>query len=267
MIRRGRARRLVAPALAGLTAMGLLATVATERSGAEQSQNGNVISTLDGELRPLALPRDHPAPVAVHLEARLRTADGSLLPRVTRLELGLPGQGVLSTSGLPTCPQRRLDNTRSGEALAACGSALVGRGRLEAVVALPGQAPIAVHARLLAFNARIGKRRAVLLHAGAADPPTSSVLPLLIGQGSGRFGKVLVGRIAPALGPWPRLRRFEVTLFRRYDFRGMKRSYLSASCPIPRSLTAGFFSFAHASYRFAGGGQIATGIARSCRAR
>ncbi|HET7590854.1 MAG TPA: hypothetical protein VFK14_11820 [Solirubrobacterales bacterium] len=266
-MRRAGYSRSVVLATATLLAAGGFAAGRLNRASGEQTQRGQLISALGGELRPLALPRDHPAPVAVHLEGRLRTADGSLLPRVTRLELGLPGQGVLSTKGLPVCPARRLRNTRSVEALAACGPALVGRGQLEAVVALPGQDPIAVHARLLAFNARIGRRRAVLLHAGAASPPTAAVLPLLVSRGSGRFGKALRGRIASALGPWPRLRRFEVTLFRRYDYRGSRRSYLSASCPIPASLTAGFFSFARVSYRFAGGAQIATGIARSCRAR
>jgi hypothetical protein len=265
--RRRRVREGLALALCGLAGAVLFAGPEAVPTGAEQTQNGSLISALDGELRPLALPRDHPAPVAVHLEGRLRTSDDSLLPRVTRLEIGLPGQGVLSTRGLPICPSRRLRNTRSGEALAACGPALVGRGELDAVVALPGQAPIAVHARLLAFNARIGKRRAVLLHAGAGNPPTASVLPLLVSRGSGRFGTALVGHIAPALGPWPRLERFQVTLFRRYDYRGSRRSYLSASCPIPRGLTAGFFSFARAAYRLADGVRITTAIARSCRAR
>lgn len=267
MRRRQKARHVFRPALCTLAAAALLAGLATAPTAAEQTQSGTLISSLDGELRPLALPRDHLAPVAVHLEGRLRTADGSLLPRVTRLEIGLPGQGVLSTRGLPACPPWRLRNTRSGEALAACGSALVGRGGLEAVVALPGQAPIAVHARLLAFNARIGKRRAVLLYAGAANPPTASVLPLLVRRESGRFGMALAGRIAPALGPWPRFERFQITLFRRYAYRGVRRSYLSASCPIPQGLTAGFFSFARASYGLAGGGRIATATARSCRAR
>jgi hypothetical protein len=252
--------------LAGLAVAASLAAV-PERTPAEQTQEGTLISSLDGELRPLALPRDHPAPVAVHLEGRLRTADGSLLPRVTKLEIGLPGQGELSTRGLPTCPPRRLRNTRAAEALAACRAALVGRGGLKAVVALPRQRPFEVNARLLVFNARIGKRRAVLLHASAADPPTSSVLPLLVEPGSGRFATALAGRIAPALGPWPRLERFEITLFRHYSYRGTRRSYLSASCPIPNSLTAGFFSFARASYGLAGGTAIATAIARSCRAR
>lgn len=253
-------------ALCGVVAAALLATGA-DRAAGEQTQRGNLISSLDGELRPLALPRHRPAPVAVHLEGRLRTSDGSTLPRMTKLELALPGQGVLGTRGLPVCTVRRLHDTKSGKALAACRSALVGRGWLEAEVVLPNQAPFSVRARLLAFNARIGRRRAVLLHAGAANPPTSSVLPLLVKRGSGRFGTALVGRVSSAFGPWPRLRRFEITLFRRYRYRGTSRSYLSASCPLPPSLTAGFFSFARAAYSFAGDSGIATGIARSCRSR
>jgi hypothetical protein len=254
-------------ALTALAAALVAVTGGGGRAGAEQTQRGVLVSALDGELRPLTLPRDRPAPIAVHLEARLRTADGSLLPRMSSIEIGLPSQGALSTRGLPVCPARRIRDTRTGEALAACGAALVGRGRLDALVALPGQDPFPVRTRLLAFNSRVGERRAVLLHAGAGNPPTSSVLPLLIRPGAGRFGTALVGRVSSALGPWPRLRRFEITLFRRYDYAGSRRSFLSASCPLPPSLTAGFFSFARASYGFAGGARIATGIARGCRAR
>jgi hypothetical protein len=252
----------------------LLLAVAVARLGAgaepargEQTQRGTLISSLDGELRPLRLPRDRAAPVAVHLEGRLRTADGSLVPRVTRFELGLPVQGVLATRGLPVCPPRRLRNTKTAAALAACRPALIGRGSLTAVVVLPNQSPFPVHARLLAFNTRIGKRRGVLLHAGAANPPTASVLPLLVRRGAGRFGTALVGDISPALGPWPRLERFELTLFRRFRHERISRSYLSASCPVPQSLTAGFFSFARVAYGFAGGSKIATAITRGCRAR
>jgi hypothetical protein len=254
-------------ALGAFAAVAALVAGDVDRVAGEQTQHGTLISALDGELRPLALPRDRLAPVAVHLEAGLRTSDGSLLPRVTKLEIGLPGQGVLSTKGLPACPVRRLRDTKTAEALATCRAALVGRGRLEAVVSLPNQAPFAVHARLLAFNARIGRHRAVLLHAGSANPPTSSVLPLLVERGSGRFGTALVGRVPPALGPWPRLKRFEITLFRRYPYRGTSRSYLSASCPVPRALPGAFFSLARASYKLAGGMRIATAIARGCRAR
>jgi hypothetical protein len=245
----------------------LSAVSAGNSADGEQIQRGNVVSWLRGEPRPLFLPRDHPAPIAIHLEGGLRTADGSPPPRVVELEIGLPPQGVLSTRGLPVCPGRRIRNLKSHEALATCRGALVGRGRLRSIVALPNQAPFPVAARLLAFNGRIGKRRAVLLHAGTGNPPTSSVLPMLISRGSGRFGNALVGRVSDALGPWARLRRYSITLFRRFRYRGKMRSYLSGSCPVPPALTGGLFSFARASYAFSGGGEISIAIPRACRVR
>jgi hypothetical protein len=253
--------------LAALVALALLGAVAAGLAWGERTQKGDLIVRLDGGLSPLKLPRNRPAPVAVHLEGGLKSAGGELLPRVTRIELGLPAQGVVSTRGLPTCSQQQLRNARPPEALAACRSALVGRGRLAAQVKAPNQAPFAIHTRLLAFNGRTGGRRAVLLHAFAADPPTVAVIPVELREGSGRFGLALVADLPRALGPWPRFADFDLTLSRRYSYRGKRRSYLSASCPIPRRLTAGFFSLARVELTLAGGSRIATGIARSCRAR
>ena len=267
MSRRARPTRPAKRVLCLLAALALLGTVGTGLARGERSQQGNLIVSLDGGLLPLKLPRDRPAPVAVHLEGGLQTADGSLLPRVTRVALGLPGEGVLSTRGLPTCDQRRLRNAKPPEALAACRPALVGHGRLEAQVVVPNQAPFTIRARLLAFNGRVGRQRAIFLHAFSTRPPTVSVLPFLIRPGSGRFGTALVGSLPAALGPWPHFAHFEITLSRRYLYRGRSRSYLSASCPIPPRFTAGFFSFARADLTLAGGSTIGTGIARGCRAR
>jgi hypothetical protein len=232
----------------------------------ERTQHGSLIVSLGGELSPLKLPRERLAPVTVRLDGSLRTVDGSTLPRVTRIELGLPRQGVLSTRGLPTCAQRRIRFRDSADAFAACRAALVGHGRVAVTVQLPHQEPFGVHVRLLAFNARIGERRAVLLHAYASKPPFSVVLPLLVRHRSGRFGMALVADL-PALGEWARVARFEMTLSRRYTHQGRLRSYLSASCPIPKRFTAGFFSFARVAYTLADGRQVSTAIARSCRAR
>jgi hypothetical protein len=233
----------------------------------ERAQEGNLIVSLDGGISPLALPRDRPAPVAIHLEGGLDADRGNLLPRVTEIELGLPAQGVLSTRGLPVCPPRLLRDAKRPEALAACAGALVGRGRLTAQVRVPNQAPFQIHARLLAFNGRLDGTRAVILHGYSADPPTVVVLPFRLRPGQGRFGLSLVAKLPPALGPWPRLASFEMTLSRRYRYRGRARSYLSASCPIPERLQAGFFSFAKASFTLAGGRRTSIGIARGCRAR
>lgn len=260
------ARRLPIGA-AALLALALIATGLVAPAQGERSQRGNLVVSLDGEMTPLRLPRDKPAPVAVRLEGGLRTADGETLPRVTRVELGLPAEATLTTRGLPACSLRRLRDATSAQALAACRPALVGRGRLEADVLLPNQPAFALPARVLAFNGRVAGRRAVVLHTYAEDPPTVAVLPFLVRPGKGRFGTALVADLSPELGPWPRFASFEVTLWRRYSHRGHRYSYLNASCPIPPRFTAGFFSFARSSFTLADGGEIGTGIARSCRAR
>ena len=256
---------------AALLALGLLAALSAALPAVpaqgERSQRGNLVVSLDGKLSPLKLPREREEPVAVRLEGGLRTADGETLPRVTRVELGLPVQASLHARGLPTCPPRRLRDATTPQALDACRGALVGRGRLEADVLLPHQAPFSIGTRLFAFNSRLDGRRAIVLHAYAADPPTVVVIPFRVRPGSGRFGTALVADLSPELGPWPRFARFELTLSRSFRYRGERLSYLSASCPIPPRFTAGFFSFARASFTLAGGREIATGIARSCRAR
>lgn len=233
---------------------------------AERSQHGTLIVSLGGKLSPLSLPRDRAVPVAIRLEGSLRSADGSPLPRVNRVEVGLPKQGVLSTRGLPTCTRRKLIVTSDADALAACGQALVGRGRVDLTVRVPHQAPFAVHTRLLAFNARMGRRRAVLLHAYAVRPPLTVVIPFVISHGSGRFSTTLAANL-PVLGRWARVAEFKMVLWRRYSYGGRSRSYLSASCPIPKRFTAGFFSFARIAYKLADGRSVDTAIARGCRAR
>ncbi|MDX6622687.1 MAG: hypothetical protein QOE75_619 [Solirubrobacterales bacterium] len=258
----GSGRALSALAALALSC-GLLAAVAQ----GERTQYGNLVVSLDGGLAPLKLPRERPAPVTVRLAGGLRTTDGATLPRVTRIMLGLPGQGVIDTRGLPTCPARKLRNATAPDALASCRPALVGHGAIEADVLIPHQPAFRIRASLLAFNARVDGRRAVLLHAFASDPPTVVVLPFILRLQAGRFGTTLVADLPPSLGPWPHFAHFEMELSRRYVHRGRQRSYLSASCPIPSRFTAGFFSFARATYTFAGGRQVSTGIARSCRAR
>jgi hypothetical protein len=264
---RERRRGTVGRALGALVVAVLVVAFAASIAGGERTQDGHLIVSLDGGLAPLTLPRDHPAPVAVRLAGGLQTTDGTLLPRVTRVELSLPGQGVLDTHGLAVCPVQRLRAATTSGALEACRAALVGRGRLEAQVHVPNQPAFAVHANLLAFNGRVRGKRAVIFHGFAANPPTVVVLPFLLRLETGRVRTRLVADLPPELGPWPHFAHFEVRLFRRFDYRGRERSYLSASCPIPKQFTAGFFSFAKASFTLAGGRRVGTSITRSCRAR
>jgi hypothetical protein len=234
----------------------------------ERAQKGNLIVTLKGGISPRKLPRDRPAPVAVHLAGGIETSDGSPLPRVNWIKLELAWRGQLFTHGLAVCPRARLRSTDSRHALEFCGAALVGRGQLFAKIFVPNQAPFGVHARLLAFNGRTETGRpAVWVHAYSSNPPVSFVLPFTVRHQPGAFRTVLVTTIRRSVGPWPHVANFQITVSRDFSYRGKKRSYLTASCPIPSNFTAGFLSFARATYTFADGRQLRPQTVRSCRAR
>jgi len=244
-----------------------LAAMVPGLAGGERIQRGNLIVALGGDISPLQLPRHRPDPVHLRLDGGLISADGSLLPRVDRVEIGFPTQGVVSTRGLPVCTVQRLRNTTTPGALSACRPALIGHGKIVADVVLPDQGPFQVHAHLLVFNGPLKDgHRLLLLHGYARRPPTTVVLPFKLERRNGRFGITIGADLPAALGPWPHLARFEMTLGRRYRYRGRQHSFLGATCPIPPRFTAGFFSLAKVTYTLADGRRVGTAITRGCRA-
>ncbi len=255
--------------LALILVVALAATVIAGRSAlAERAQYGNLIVSLDGGIRPLKLPRHQRAPVSVHLSGRVITSDKAPLPRVNWIRLELAWRGRLYRRGLAVCPRSRLDNADSRRALEGCPGALVGKGKLFAKIFVPNQDPFGVHARLLAFNGqtKVG-RPMVLVHAYTEDPPVSFVIPFTVRHKPGQFRTVLVTTIRKSVGPWPHVANFQIDVGRSFRSEGKRHSYLSASCPVPRTFTAGFLSFARATYTFEGGKQLTTESVRSCRAR
>jgi hypothetical protein len=250
-----------------LIAFGVVA-FASGPANAERTQDGNLIVTLNGGVTPLKLPRHRPAPVAVHLAGHVMTSDSSPLPRVNWIRLELAWRGVLDTHGLPLCPRSRLIGANSTQALERCGDARVGSGRLFAKVFVPNQQPLALHAQLIAFNGQTkAGRPAVLVHSYSNHPPVSFVIPFTVHHKPGQFRTVLITTIRKSVGPWPHVANFRIDISRSFDRHGDRRSYLSASCPVPHGFTAGFLSFARATYTFEGGSQLTIESVRSCRAR
>jgi hypothetical protein len=227
-----------------------------------------VVVSLDGSIAPRSLPRHRPAPISVLLEGTVRGEGGKLPPRLDRIELAFGARGGLDATGLPRCPRSRLRNATRQQALARCGSALVGRGSLQAEVPLDPDRPLLADAGLLAFNGRAGGRPAVWVHAYSASPPVSFVLPFYLRrQRSGTFGILLRAPVAAALGRWPQLRGFQLRLGRGYRAGGERHSYLNASCPLPPRFHAFSVPFARATYSFAAGPTLSTTILRRCSVR
>jgi hypothetical protein len=253
-----------------LAAVLTLATLTTLAApvGAELSEKGNIIVFLDGGIAPHRLPRTHTAPVSVHLQAGIRTADRSPLPRVRGIRLEFAWRGALNTRGLPACAQARLRGVDTRQALRICGGALVGSGRLYNRVFVPGQKPFGLHAHLLAFNGRTRHGgTAIWVQAYSSNPPISFVLPFHVHHQSGPFRTALVSIVPRSVGPWPHFAHFTMVVGRRFFYRGHPYSYMSASCPVPRRFTAGFLSFARATFSLSNGPQLQAEAVRSCRAQ
>jgi hypothetical protein len=240
---------------------------ATAPATAEKIQRGHVVVSLDARVTPLHLPRDRQAPVAIFMRGRIGTDDGSPAPRLTSLRLAVAGRGVLIARGLPVCPRARLRNAQTSDALRRCRGALVGGGQLAAEVSVPHQSPFSMRARLLAFNGRTAAGDpAIWVHAYSSNPPLAIVLPFIVHQDGGRLATSLTAEVPRFLAPLAHLTEFKLTLFRRFRHDGERRSYLNASCAIPRSLSAGFAS-TRASFRFAEFKAMRVEAVRSCRAR
>jgi hypothetical protein len=249
-----------------VAALGLLAAGLAQ---AELSQSGNVRITFDGDFSPRALPRDHPAPISIQVEGAIATTDGSHPPPVRRIEIALNSNGNISTVGLPACTGPLLQSTSSETALSRCRQALVGKGSFAADVQFPTTEPVAATGRLLAFFGHKGGRPALFLHLYATAPVQATfVLPLTISHPkSGKFGTILAAKIPTLAGGLGSVTKIDMTVNRRYTYRGQRRSFLSASCAAPAEFPGAIFSLAKGTFYFADGKRIETVLTRNCSVR
>jgi hypothetical protein len=257
----GQTARLVALALA-------LVALAADLAHAELIQQGNLLISFDGQMRPKRLPRHGTAPVSVSMAADLSTTDGARPPQLQTMTLDVNRHGRLTNRGLPTCRARQLVYATTTEALRACRPALVGRGHLSSKIALPEQAPFPSEGTLLAFNARRHGRPVILGHVYGSTPlPISLVIPFEVHHTRGRFGTRLTASFPQVAADWGYLTHFEMTLGRRYRAAGSRMSYLSAGCPAPSGVSRALFTMARGSYRFDDGRILTSSLVRSCQVR
>jgi len=235
---------------------------------AELTARGDLFVRFSGGIEPNALPRDSRAPIAVEVVGRIRTLSGQRPPALRAISIAINQGGRLDATGLPVCRQRQIEPSSTAEALARCGPALVGSGSYSADVAFPEQTAFPSSGRILAFNAVVGGKRAILAHVYDPDPvPITRVIVFHIHEGAGTYGTTLTGFLPAAQNRWGYLNRISLSLHREFTYRGQRRSYLSAACDAPTGFPGATFPFAHASMRFADGRTLSSVLTRSCRVR
>jgi DNA-binding beta-propeller fold protein YncE len=240
------------------------------RAGASTiAQKGTLRVTVSGRLAPKRLPRQSVAPISVSIGGEISTTDKSPPPRLKTLRIELNHNGRIDYAGLPTCPYDLIQPASSARALSACRSSLVGEGSFTAEIALSGQEPYPTEGKLLVFNGK-EKGKPVLFGQIYASRPfaTSFVIVFSIQKiKGGTYGTALSASLPAALGSWGNLTGIEITLSRRYSYKGRPHSYISSGCPAPKGFPGAVFSLARTEFGFESGAKLASVLSGECRVR
>jgi len=233
------------------------------------SQKGTLRVSVSGKLAPKRLPRNGAAPISVTVGGQISTTDKSLPPQLESMRIELNREGKLDSTGLPPCNYNRIQPGSSQRALSACRSSLVGEGSFTANITLAGQEPYPTKGKLLVFHS-VEKGKPVLYgHIYSAKPfATSFVIVFAIQDlGKGTYGTALNAPLPAAMDAWGRLTGLEMTLSRRYTYKGKQRSFISAGCPAPKGFPGAVFPLTKTEFTFGDGRKLSSVLNSECKAR
>jgi hypothetical protein len=221
----------------------------------------DIILRADGSFQPRALPRHQFAPIDFQGHFDIAAKGGGKPVALEAVVVDFDRDGRLSAGGLPDCPAERVAEASPAQARRACAGAIVGSGKIEALVGLPTGA-VRARSALTIFN---GPPQAgdptVVLHARITVPATQTfamVVPIERRPGEFRYrASLALPPIAAGLGA---ITHVEVRVGRRFSVNGQRRSYVAAHCSDGILRTHGRFSFADATI-------VDGSVEKPCRAR
>jgi hypothetical protein len=238
------------------------AGLATAREQPVVVRAGNLILKVNGGLTPKALPRDRLAPVFFHGNGSLSTVDGSHPPALKEVIFDADKNVRIDVRGLPVCTRGKLFAFDSRSAKRACGSAILGKGSATVRVAFPDQTPFNATGPLILFNG--GSKGGVItlfLHTYVAVPtPTAVVATAELRRAIGeRLANHFIFSVPLIAGGSGSVIHAGIVGGRLYDYRGERKSFVSAKCADGRFLGRGTFKFRDET-------QITGSVIRRCRA-
>jgi hypothetical protein len=214
--------------------------------GAAMVETREIRLRLNADFQPLNLPKKSYAPVQFEGYIDVARPGGGAPPALTQVVMDFDRDGRLDVAGLPTCAPEQVAEVSTEEARGICKNAIVGTGKLEALISLPG-GPVPTSSALTLFN---GPREAghptVVVHARITVPATQTyafVVPIEKRPGEFRYrATVNLPELAGGLGA---ITHLDVKIGRRYTAGGVKRSYVAARCSDHILRSHGIFTFAN----------------------
>lgn len=251
--------------------LGVLAAVclfAASLAHAELIERGDLFVKFEGGISPLALPRDSNAPISVRVAGTIKTLSGDRPPALRWITIAINRGGRIDTKGLPRCRRSQIEPATTKQAMAACGPALVGKGRYVGAVSLSEQNAFPLQGRILAFNAIVDGQRAILAHVYGKSPvPNSRILVFHIRKSGGTYGTILTASLPARLNRYGYLKKIVLNLQRNFVYRSRVHSYLSAACAAPPGFNRAAFPFVRVSMTFSDSRKLSSTLTRTCRVR
>ncbi|MFT3864839.1 MAG: hypothetical protein QM729_11255 [Solirubrobacterales bacterium] len=244
MSRRGLRRRR-APLLLAVLAIAAAAVLAAGAGASSMVETRELRLELDAAFQPRDLPVHSFAPVQFEGSIKVSKPGGGEPPALRQIVLDFDRDGRLDVGGLPTCAPERIATTSVAEARSLCKGAIVGTGKLEALVGL-SSGPVPTSSALTLFNGpRQEGHPTVVVHARTTVPATQTyaiVVPIEKRPGEFRYrATVNIPPLADGLGA---ITEIKVKVGRRYTAGGIRRSYVAARCSDHILRSQGTFTFA-----------------------
>lgn len=221
----------------------------------------NLILRADAAFEPRSLPKRAFAPIEFEGKVSIAARDGGAPMPLRKAVIDFDADGKLDAGGLPSCAPEAIAQASTAQARKLCAGAIVGEGRIEALVSLGG-GPVPIRSPLTIFNGpTLNGNPTVVLHARTTVPATETYAILApINRIRGEFRYRLTLELPPLAGGLASLTKIQAQVGRRFAVRGSPRSYLSARCSDGILRTRGGFTFAD-------GTLIEGGVEKFCRSR
>jgi hypothetical protein len=238
----------VSKVFALLAAVCVLGVAASAGSAAEQPtvEAGGGAMPFDGGFTPTVLFKTKPTPVAFNLSGNFPTTDGTHPPALKELVVEADKNLGIHVEGFPKCFVGIEIRASS------CNPAILGRGTMNIEIAFPEQAPIQLKSKALVLNGGEARGVTTLFLRTYITVPTPAELTATVKIKrirKGRFGTEAVATIPKIAGGSGSVTAFDLTIDKKYAYRGRRVSVLTLKCPDREILTRARAIFADGSSR------------------
>lgn len=235
------------PAVAAAFAVTAAVTASAALAGPTVSGLDGNTQSIEAVIAPKSLPKKTFAPATLKVVTKTgsTTAANGVPSPAVQATIDFDKGAKLFAKGLPTCDPALLQNVSTEIAEQKCGNAKIGSGRAHALLPL-GAKVIEVEQTVTAFNGiPQGGKPVVLLHSYGTQPFQTTLV--LVGTVSNfnkqGYGPRLDIQIPLLAGGTGALTEFQVTINKKYKFKGKPASFITAECDNKSFKTRSVFSY------------------------